>query len=404
MVAGLSDARQHIALSCKPDHLPNALETMNMKRLVQSSLKQTSGLKFLLFIYSICFVNLLIMKLLAPDGSLTSSTCQLDCFWYTDIIRNGYATHPLLDDSLRMTQANWAFFPLYPMLSYAFHRLLSVSALHSALLVNIILWPVLIYLMYRDLLQRNIQLNPILYTLFMVLFPFNIWYTSQYSEGTFSLLLVCIFMALRQKRIVLAALFCCLISLSRPTGFLSVLFITAWLFCHDLYKNRRSPSFTMLADSLQKNLFLISAAGCGLSLYVLYLFHITGDGFAFSHIQIAWLRKFNWLPVQIINALPQKHERIFVIYLAAASFVLYKMFRKGWKLESCLMAFILLIATSTKLISVERFIFSNPFVMEFLAVAFATLSVRKQRVGLFCLFILHLIVIRLWFHGKYWFI
>lgn len=375
-----------------------------MTRLVHSFLKTAGGWKFLLFIYLVCFVNLLIMQLLAPDGSLASSTCQLDCFWYTDIIRNGYASHPLLDDTLRMTQANWAFFPLYPMLSSALHRLMAIDVLHAALLVNIILWPVLIYLMYRDLLQRNVQLNPILYTLFMVLFPFNIWYTSQYSEGTFSLLLVCIFMALRQKRMTLAALFCCLISLSRPTGFLSVLFITAWSFCYDLYRNRQSLSFTTLTDSLQKNLFLISAAGFGLSLYVLYLFHITGDGFAFSHIQIAWLRKFNWLPIQIINALPQKHERVFVLYLAAASFVLYRMFKQGWKLESCLMVFILLIATSTKLISVERFVFSNPFVMEFLAVAFATLSVRKQRVGLSCLFILHLIVIRLWFHGKYWFV
>lgn len=377
---------------------------MGMTRLVQSFLKTTGGWKFLLFIYLVCFVNLLIMQLLAPDGSLASSTCQLDCFWYTDIIRNGYASHPLLDDTLRMTQANWAFFPLYPMLSSALHRLMAIDVLHAALLVNIILWPVLIYLMYQDLLQRNMQLNPILYTLFMVLFPFNIWYTSQYSEGTFSLLLVCIFMASRQKRMALAALFCCLISLSRPTGFLSVLFITAWSFCYDLYRNRQSLSFTTLSDSLQKNLFLISAAGFGLSLYVLYLFHITGDGFAFSHIQIAWLRKFNWLPIQIINALPQKHERVFVLYLAAASFVLYRMFKQGWKLESCLMVFILLIATSTKLISVERFVFSNPFVMEFLAVAFATLSVRKQRVGLSCLFILHLIVIRLWFHGKYWFV
>ena len=42
------------------------------------------------------------------------SLCQWDCGWYLGIVQHGYDAAPHLVDG--WWQANWAFFPLYPLL------------------------------------------------------------------------------------------------------------------------------------------------------------------------------------------------------------------------------------------------------------------------------------------------
>src|SRR5690606_19400556 len=47
--------------------------------------------------------------------------CVWDCNWYVTIVEHGY--HPAPVEYFRPGGANWAFFPLYPFLVGALHRL-----------------------------------------------------------------------------------------------------------------------------------------------------------------------------------------------------------------------------------------------------------------------------------------
>ena len=365
---------------------------------------ESNNLYFFVFICALCCLNFGLLVLLAHHRSITDATCQWDCFWYTDIVKNGYAKQPFWYDQSRLAEGNWAFFPLYPAIAYAFHSALSIPPLAAELLVNVILWPILIYLCHMHLRDRSITLDRIKFAIFFVIFPFNLWYTSEYSEGVYGTLLILILILLQKNYLKWAAFFCFLIGLSRPTGFISVAFIAAWLFFIKTYVKNQSLSWKNVFIRLQESTLLVSAAGAGLSLYVLYLFHLTGDGFAFSHVEVAWFRKFDWLPVQFVHALKEKNQRSFVVFSIFVMYVLYKMYKKKWYFEASFMTFIAFIAASTGLQSIERYALSNPLVMEFLALSTLSQPPGRQKKILALLLVLHIVAIKIWFHGKIWFV
>ena len=72
-------------------------------------------------------------------GGIVAASCRWDCFWYQDIARNGYSSIPRLYDDFRPAQANWAFFPLYPLLTYLMTKSFDISIGLSGFLINIIL-------------------------------------------------------------------------------------------------------------------------------------------------------------------------------------------------------------------------------------------------------------------------
>src|ERR1700743_3681034 len=55
-----------------------------------------------------------------PHGGaagFAAAMCVWDCSWYADIVLHGYQAHPEnLNFGGRSGIANWAFFPLYPLL------------------------------------------------------------------------------------------------------------------------------------------------------------------------------------------------------------------------------------------------------------------------------------------------
>lgn len=291
---------------------------------------------FLIVISSVCFFGLLLSGLLAlPWGNLVAATCRWDCFWYNDIVKNGYPRLPLLYDPLRPTQGAWAFFPLYPLITSTIGYFLVLNTQSAGLLVNVILWPFLIFLCYRDLELRNTHVDRFLFSVLLVVYPFNIWYTAQYSEAIYGVLLMAAIVALRRERVGWAALMCALLSTSRPTGFIMTSCLSAWwLFSapRDSKNFIRNEVYRRISDSL----LLVAAGGAGLSLFVLYLFYITGDGFAFAHVEIAWNKKFRFFIFNIFRAFKHQHERAFGIYALLSILVIGKMCSRKWALNAFL--------------------------------------------------------------------
>ncbi|GBQ61746.1 hypothetical protein AA16373_2245 [Komagataeibacter swingsii DSM 16373] len=300
-----------------------------------------------------------------------------------------------------LTQANWAFFPLYPLVSQAVRMGLHISALWAELSVNLLLWPVLIYLCYQELAARAVELDRIGFALFCIIYPFNIWYTSQYSEAVYGVLLVGTLLLLRKNHMAWAALACFLLSLSRPTGFPAAVMIAGWWFFRrtGITPRTRSIDWGRMAVPAQESFLLVSAAGAGLSVFVIYLYHLMGDGFAFSHVEVGWEKHFSFFLTNFIGSFLQAKKIKLGIYFMASCYFIYGMLVKKWYLNFSIMAFIALMVGSTGLESIERYVFSNPLMIEFLAFLTLTQARIRRWSILTLLFALHIVVIELWFRG-----
>ena len=67
-----------------------------------------------------------------PKESIIDAFCMADCRWYMRIMENGYDIFPNVNVE---AQANWAFFPLFPLLSKIIGDIFNISYIYSAFLV-----------------------------------------------------------------------------------------------------------------------------------------------------------------------------------------------------------------------------------------------------------------------------
>lgn len=357
------------------------------------------------FIITCCLIYgtvLLFSSFIAQHwGGLFSASCQWDCIWYLDLARNGYSYFPNLENSYLLGQANWAFFPLYPILIKFISTITTLGYKNSALILNIFLYPWIILLCYRELIIRNIIVNKFLFILFFAIYPFNIWYSSQYTEALYGFLLIAAILSVRQKRFYLASLCCFFLALSRPTGFLLSIPLSFWYYFIEsnsninLFDKKNHIAFI-------NSLLIIACSGLGLSLYVLYLFHITGDGFAFAHIQRAWGRHLIFFPKKIVKAFFHKQTVILGVYGLLVLYLIKKMSNKPWLLNTLLVSTTALIALSTSLDSIERYVFGNPLTIQFLACKTLSNSKNKIIFVFLLLIILHTLTTILWFQRSSW--
>ena len=195
-----------------------------------------------------------------------------DANWYASIVKRGYEERPF--DASR--QANWAFFPLHPIL----WRTATLSglglALSGVLLAN--LW--LLLALFQT--HRWVQ---ILYdaqtanraVLALALFPTSYFLSLPWTESLFLALSASSLLALTRSRFATASAFNALASATRPTGVL--LSVLLWW---DGRKGQRLPSARIW--------FLAILGVSGLLAFMLLLYLRTGNPLAFSDIQSAWGR------------------------------------------------------------------------------------------------------------------
>ncbi|GBQ21734.1 hypothetical protein AA0472_0545 [Acetobacter estunensis NRIC 0472] len=346
---------------------------------------------FVLVILMVCGLQFLLSALFAlPWGGLVSANCRWDCAWYEQIMRSGYSALPHFDPD-QAGKADWAFFPLYPLFARQLALLLPFGFLTTGLLLNLALWPLLIFLCHRELELRGITINRLTFALFFALFPLNIWYTAQYSEAIYGVALMAAIIALRENRVPLAAVCVFLLSLSRPTGFILTLCLAGW---------RMTASQDPTASSrkrLSDGLLLIAAGGAALSLFTLYLYGLTGDGFAFAHVQIAWKRHLRFFPLVILYGLLTPALLGFTLSAVLAIVVIVRMWKQSWRLPAILVGTTALLALSSGVVSIERYIFANPLTIQFLACTSLAKPVSTYRKLFLDLVILRIIAINLWY-------
>lgn len=238
-----------------------------------------------------------------------------DSGWYWTIIAKGYEKAPFT-----YKLANWAFFPLYPVLV----RLLGsnpwvgilISNL-SALLAILILRNVVMKKYDSSLADRVVML--------MLYFPFSYNLSAFRPEGLLLLLIVLTYVFSLERRWGLAGLCGFLAALTKAEG-LSVAILIA-------YEYLKSKNFTWRGIRMGS----IATLGpfAGIVSFSTYLWTVTGDPFAWLKVRAAW-GQASRLPWTAITA-----------YVSRPMFIDYG----GWNLAAInWIVMILSLATATYLV------------------------------------------------------
>ena len=316
-------------------------------------------------------------------------TCHWDCHWYVGIARDGYATAAVNENH----QTNWAFFPLFPLLVGAVKVATAMSYELAAVVLGKLLFLFAIYAFIEFASRYGEGLSPLYAGLVVALNPYAVYGNAGYTEPLF-LLLTCVFyILLKQRRYVACGLIGALLSASRVPGILVVL----------PYAIVLAERFTAAGTEERIEMLL---GGCliplGLALYMLHLYHVTGDALAFVHVQKAWDRPLGNPLLAIADGLTKGNIHLVwaAMSLLALLASLYMIYRRQLTL-GVFSLFSTLIPLSTGLQSMPRYLWWQAPLLLVLAGIIG--RYRVARVVLLPVFLLGLVYMYVaWMAVKSW--
>jgi hypothetical protein len=226
----------------------------------------------------------------SPQG-FADAMCVWDCYWYGEVAQHGYQAYPeVLNFGGPGGIANWAFFPLYPMLLSLAGRLLpflnpaALGAIVSPLLTFAAVfaaWP---------LFEGN-RRGYFLFGALLLAGPFSFYFATAYSESLFLLLTVLAFASLRRDNYGGAGIAGALLSATRTVGVLFVLSVLTQIALTLWPPAKRPPPLLKTLLGRPDMIFALVAVPLGVLAFTLWLHFVTGDSLAFVHIQRGWDRE-----------------------------------------------------------------------------------------------------------------
>lgn len=296
----------------------------------------------------------------AAHAPLGRAMCQWDCEWYASIVERGY------DTSLRFVddccwQANWAFFPLLPVLVSALRSLLGGTAESIGVLVSSACF--LAFTLVGARLRRitREERSPGLWIAFVLCWPFGFYFHALYSESLFAFLATLALLWLAQDRVWPAALATAALTATRPTGIV----LSAWIGLRQMPEAWRAGPLTRRGILL---LLPAVVSAVGLLAFMAYLYLTVGDALAFQHVQEGWGRRGGnpvvvlWAPFSALLRGRLAFEQLYYAGWAVAGFgaTAWLAFKRR-SAEAWLCGVPVLIALSSgQLISMPRFVATNP--------------------------------------------
>lgn len=200
--------------------------------------------------------------------------CRWDCAWFGRVLENGYDTYPRSNST-----ANWLFHPGQPLLAYPLHYWLNIPLTTSLVLASKIALLLAIYgflLMVRD--KGDSTVDRFRAGSLVAFNPYVIYAHAGYSEPLYFALFVFGFYFISRKWWVSSGTMGAFLSASRMVGFLfAVPYAITALRRNGWRKTHRAKLIGLLLCPL------------GTALYMLYLYHHTGDALAQVHIHVAWV-------------------------------------------------------------------------------------------------------------------
>lgn len=222
--------------------------------------------------------------------------------WYRTILENGYN---FIENTRSDGQATWAFFPMDIILIKVFSLNGTMSYEITGFAVNNIIFTVSMVVGFNYIMLTRNNINVAFgFVLFMSFGPYMFYFSCLYTEALFMLLILCTLYCMIKEKYILMGIFGAMLSATRNVGILivfSVLFYT--IQQHLKQENRSLKNYIIQTLSNHRLVLGVSLIPLGLFSYMLYLYSITGDTFAFMHVQTAWGRSTDFkLLSTIINS------------------------------------------------------------------------------------------------------
>ncbi|WP_267225311.1 hypothetical protein [Dyella silvae] len=272
-------------------------------------------------------------------------TCYWDCKWYAGISEYGYSLNA---DAVKH-QANWAFFPLFPMLVLGAKTVTTLSVPLASVLLGKLFFILSIYAFIEFATRYAEQVPPLCAGMVAALSPYAIYGNTGYTEPLFLLLTCVFFIFLKERNYLGCGLVGAALSATRVPGILVALpyaVVVVQLF----WSAPRDKQLEMVLGGLLIPL--------GLALFMLHLYQVTGDALAFVHVQKAWGRPPMGNPLSVMAEGFQRgniHLIWALMSLTAVLIALYLMFT-GYLTLGVFSLFCTLIPLATGLQSMPRYI------------------------------------------------
>jgi hypothetical protein len=210
--------------------------------------------------------------------------CSWDCSWYEDIVRHGYDAGPrAVGDP--PGSANYAFFPLYPLLIGLVSTGAGASILVAAILVSnasFVIGLCILFQYARMVLDRESALFLVAALAFS---PFAIYFSVPYTEALYFSLMIGTLYCARTYRWILAGFLAAALSATRNLG--AFIVFPLLLVAVEQYGWR---SLASLSKGSQRAVACLFMAPLGVFTYMVFLHQKVGDALAFAHVQVAWGR------------------------------------------------------------------------------------------------------------------
>lgn len=215
------------------------------------------------------------------DG-LAELLVRWDGVTLTGIAKHGYGA--TLVTSAEQLPASLARFPGYPLAI----RLLGFGhPIDAGVLISVLsglFFVCGIALLLTRLYDQTVALR---FVVLFSFFPLSFILMMAYAEGLYLAAVACCFYALFRRHLLISALFCGLASGIRPNGIaLSLTIIILALL--GVYRSRT-------LRSLLTGIAVVPLSISGAAAYLLWSWHVTGDIFAYSHVQsLVWDQGLDW--------------------------------------------------------------------------------------------------------------
>jgi hypothetical protein len=364
-------------------------------------------------------LRLLVYWLIARGfGGASHVLCNYDCAWYENTARAGYDLAPHGD--IYGNTANWAFFPLYPLLLAVVAAVTPTGGgmTWAGILLSTACFAGFgtlggLYLVQGTREEAAARMPvPLAWLGLVSLWPGDLYFTLPYSEALYALLMTASLLALTRQRAVESAWASAALTATRPTGMLMVPVIIAdrlrYLWEHHRTGKLRAMPVTVLSHVLLP----VALAPLGLFAFMAYLRWHMGDGLAFVHVQSAWNRHalppwlFLWDGLAAndwgnVLAHPGRESLSLQASFGIAGLILaLRQLLQRRYAEAWLIGASILMASSSGLQSMPRFVLTNPIVILALYRMAAT-GAPRFRLGLIALVLAlaQLLVVLGWFIG-----
>ena len=266
-----------------------------------------------------------------------------DSVWYEGIAVHGYSSV-----ANYAGHVNYVFFPLLPLIVGVLSALTHISVIWMGQIFCQCCFGVALWLFYQVLQLRINENAARLGVLLLAFSPFNIYFSSFYTESLFLVLSLGVWFAAYRGQWLVVGVLAALLSATRPNGVMML--VPLLYFIYQAFQNK----------ALKPSMFFVALAPLGLLSYMLFLHIHFGGAFVFLHSeQVSWHRS-GWVlaPAVFVSQL-LFNIMVFpydtVVFLIAV-FLIWSLLQKHYRSEALYFFMMLLPAVASgSFMSLGRF-------------------------------------------------